>query len=256
MPTLDGKVAIVTGVSSGIGLALAAAFLASGTKVLGVDRQDAPKSIVGKNFAFLKLDLLLETAPDAVVKACTDAFGERIDILINNAGIMDNSASADTVDDEIWANNIAINLTVPVMLMRAVLPMMKQQRSGSIVNISSKAGISGACSGIAYCSAKHGINGATKNVAFRFRNEGIRCNSICPGGVATNITDSYDHSKKDIAAYKEHQPIHNVHVDPSKEGFYCPSSEDMVGLTLFLAGDLSKTISGSIIPIDLAWSTI
>jgi len=93
-------------------------------------------------------------------------------------------------------------------------------------------------------------------VAFRFRNEGIRCNSICPGGVATNITDSYDHSKKDIAAYKEHQPIHNVHVDPSKEGFYCPSSEDMVGLTLFLAGDLSKTISGSIIPIDLAWSTI
>lgn len=176
------KVAIVTGVSSGIGRAVCASFLASGVKVLGVDIKAAPYDINDDNFSFLQIDLIRPDSSDLVARACNDKFGERIDILVNNAGIMDNSASADTLDDETWERNIEINLTSPVKLMRAVLPSMKAQGYGSIVNVSTKAGNSGAVSGIAYSAAKHGLHGATKNVAWRFRDDGIRCNCIAPGG--------------------------------------------------------------------------
>ena len=81
-----------------------------------------------------------------------------------------------------WDRVIAVNLTAPVKLMRAVLPTMKEQKKGVIVNVASRASFSGASAGLAYTASKHGLVGATKNTAWRFRNEGIRCNAVCPGG--------------------------------------------------------------------------
>lgn len=91
------------------------------------------------------------------MKACVEKFGGRIDVLLNVAGIMDLNQSADTVEDEMWDRVIAVNLTAPVRLMREVLGVMKAQGSGSIVNVSSKAGLSGAAAGVAYTASKHGL---------------------------------------------------------------------------------------------------
>lgn len=131
----------------------------------------------------------------------------RIDVLINVAGVMDNFSSADSVGDDVWERVLSTNLTVPVRMMRAVLPGMKARRDGVIVNVASTAGVSGAVAGVAYTASKHGLVsfsyfpfsltsvarsdrrqiGATKNVAWRFRNDGIRCNAVLPGAVDSDI---------------------------------------------------------------------
>lgn len=123
----------------------------------------------------------------------------RIDVLANVAGIMDSFSSADTVTDMEWNKVLGINLNAPTKMMRAVLVYMKEAKSGAIVNVSSKAGVSGASSGIAYTASKHGLVsyfvdvaaswlisgqiGATRHVAWRFHEEGIGCNAVLPGGV-------------------------------------------------------------------------
>jgi NAD(P)-dependent dehydrogenase (short-subunit alcohol dehydrogenase family) len=109
-------------------------------------------------------------------------YGPKIDVLANVAGVMDAFGSADTVTEAEWGRVISINLTVPVQLMQAVLPSMKENKSGSIINVASYAAISGASAGVAYTASKHGLVGATKNVAWRFHEQGIRCNAVLPGG--------------------------------------------------------------------------
>lgn len=95
---------------------------------------------------------------------------------------MDAFSSADTVKESEWERVLNINLTVPVRLMAAVLPSMKEHGGGAIVNVASRAAVSGAVAGVAYTASKHGLVGATKNVAWRFHGEGIRCNAVLPGG--------------------------------------------------------------------------
>jgi len=107
---------------------------------------------------------------------------DKIEVLANVAGVMDSFESAETVTDAQWDRVIGVNLTVPTKMIRAVMPMMKANKKGSIINISSKAGSSGAAAGVAYTASKHGLLGVTKQTAWRFRKEGIRCNAIMPGG--------------------------------------------------------------------------
>ena len=164
-------------------MATATALLAAGASVLGVDRAEAHSSLTSiKNFKFHQCNLADPSAPAGIVNMCRQAFGGRIDALLNVAGVMDTMASVDRLEDEDWDRVLAINLTAPVKLMREVVPIMQKQQWGSIVNVSSKAGMSGAVAGVAYTSSKHGLVGATKNVAWRYKDENIRCNAICPGG--------------------------------------------------------------------------
>ena len=122
--------------------------------MLGVDRASGPPALEGvDNFHFLQCDLTDASGPSAIVKACTEKFGGRIDALLNVAGVMDFNGSADTLTDDMWDLCMAVNATAPVKLMREVLPFMRQQKKGSIVNVSSKAGVSGAVSGIAYTAS-------------------------------------------------------------------------------------------------------
>jgi NAD(P)-dependent dehydrogenase (short-subunit alcohol dehydrogenase family) len=155
------KVVIVTGASSGMGLATAQSLVEAGSKVFGVDLSSAPQSNVLRqaeaNFQFLQIDLTSDGAARCVVQSCIEAFGERIDALLNIAGIMDNVSSVDTLTNNNWERIIAVNLTAPVYLMREVIPHMRKQGSGSIVNVSSKSGTSGAVAGVAYVSSKHGL---------------------------------------------------------------------------------------------------
>jgi len=256
LPALRDKVVVVTGASAGLGLATVQTLLASGARIFGVDIAPKPMSLESeKNFVFYQCNLTAPDAPGNVIKACLQAHGQRIDALLNVAGMMDTNNSVDTLEDEAWDKIIALNLTAPVKLMREVIPVMLKQGGGSIVNVSSKAGLSGAVAGVAYTSSKHGLNGATKNVAWRFRHDNIRCNAICPGGMNTNPEKAIDIKKIDMAAYAKLKPIHDVHLDLDN-GAPKPEPELIASMMLYLASDLSIAVNGTIIPVDFAWSTI
>ncbi|TEY76068.1 hypothetical protein BOTCAL_0061g00270 [Botryotinia calthae] len=243
----SNKVAIVTGCASGMGLETTRLFLSHQYKVLGVDVSEMDLTLLGKenqeNFQFHRGDLSKDGECDELVKICVARFGETIDVLANIAGVMDSMASADKVTDGVWDRVIAINLTAPTKLIRAVLPFMRAKKNGSIINLCSKAALSGAASGVAYTASKHGLLGVTKNTAFRFREEGIRCNAICPGGVLTNMGNSLNKETLDLEA-------------AAPGGMHPVAVSEIAEAILFLASDGAKSINGVAIPIDNAWSTI
>lgn len=161
--SVQGKVIIVTGTSSGIGLALTKHLLANQAKVFGVDIQPMPEAAIASNdFAFHQCNLTKPGVADEVVQLAQSKFGGAVDGLANVAGVMDKAGSVDTMDDDEWDRVIAINLTAPVKLMGAFVRAVKSQgKGGAIVNVSSKAGMSGAVAGCAYTSSKHGIVGTS-----------------------------------------------------------------------------------------------
>jgi len=158
MQLMASQIAIITGASSGIGLVTCEAFLEKGVIILGIARKTCPERLAShENFKYFACDLLSPGASQKIVDECKKQFGGRIDILLNIAGVKDYWASVDTVREDDFDRILATNLKAPVMLMGAVVPTMREQGSGAIVNISSKAGLSGAVAGVAYVSSKHAI---------------------------------------------------------------------------------------------------
>jgi len=255
-----GKVAIVSGCASGIGLATTQLLLSHQFQVLGVDINEMDYAQVDQRdqerFHFHRADLMGEGECDEVVRICVAEFGERIDVLANVAGIMDAFAAADVYTDKEWDHIMAVNLTVPLRLIRAVLPIMKARKNGSIINVASKAGISGASAGVAYTASKHGLLGITKNTAWRFRDEGIRCNAVLPGATATNINSSMEQDNFDTEAFSHYSPVIALHHDMSKGQPPAITPAEVANAILFLASDQAKMINGISLPVDRAWGVI
>ncbi|TVY15409.1 Short chain dehydrogenase andC [Lachnellula arida] len=160
-PAGFGKVAIITGCASGVGLATTQLFLAHNYEVTGVDMHDIDYAKIDERdqgrFHFHKGDLVEPGECDEVVRICVAKYGrQKIDVLANIAGILDAYAAADVFTDREWERVLMVNLTVPTRMMRAVLPFMKAN-GGSIVNVASKAAVSGAAAGVAYTASKHGL---------------------------------------------------------------------------------------------------
>ncbi|KIX08855.1 uncharacterized protein Z518_03512 [Rhinocladiella mackenziei CBS 650.93] len=212
------------------------------------------KARIVAHFRFDRVNLAEPASAQQVVQRCQDTFAGKIDSLLNIAGVMDTNDSVNSMSEANWDKILAINLTAPALLSKYVTKVFLKQRSGSIVNISSKAGTSGAAAGAAYTVSKHGIVGLTKNIAWRFHNEGIRCNAICPGGVATNITKSIDVSKIDKEATKLIEPVVRLHQDGFMNNAAAPNC--ISNLMAFLVSDAASGINGAIIPADNAWSCI
>lgn len=158
LSSVHDKVAIITGCCSGIGLATARLFLDRKAHVFGIDIGNIPQKLAEDhiNFTYYQANLTDDQAVEHAVAKCIGKHN-RIDILVNCAGISDGWSSADTLHMEELEQVLSINLTVPIRMMKAVLPAMKEQKSGSIINVSSKAGMSGATAGIAYTASKHGL---------------------------------------------------------------------------------------------------
>ncbi|RMZ71825.1 short-chain dehydrogenase reductase sdr [Pyrenophora seminiperda CCB06] len=252
MASFENKSVIVTGCSNGVGLATVLLFLSRNARVFGIDIAPFTHSLdatQSANFTFHQADLCSPNAACDAVAACTAKHGPKIDVLANVAGIMDNFESVDTLQDSVWDRVMAINLTAPVRMMSAVIASMKEHKDGAIVNVGSRASLSGATAGVAYTASKHGLIGATKNVAWRFKQEGIRCNAVLPGGVSdTNISASLDMTKMDQVGYQQYMPVHNLNQHTV--------AEEVAQGIVFLASDHAKSMSGVIMPIDNAWSTI
>ncbi|MFF1459578.1 SDR family NAD(P)-dependent oxidoreductase [Streptomyces sp. NPDC058330] len=247
-----GRSVVVTGAGSGIGRATALRFAEEGARVVIADIDGEAAQAVAEEVAqaggaavAVAGDLREQTVVDRVVATAVEEFGG-IDVLVNNAGIMDRmSAAADTEDDE-WERVIGINLTAPFRLTRAALPHMLAAGKGAVVFTASEASLRGSAAGVAYTASKHGVAGLTKSLAVMYRDKGIRTNAIAPGGTVTNIQVEAErgaHGPTALAAY-----MGNVGT---------PAQADkQAAAIVFLASDAASNINGVILPVDNGWSAV
>lgn len=249
---LDGKVVVITGAASGMGRAMTGLFAREGAKVVAADWNgealDAAVAEVsgeGGTIVGIQGDVSDQTQAEAIIDKAVSEFG-RLDVLCNNAGVMDLNQGAAELTNEVWDRVIGINLNGPMYLTRKAIPVMKRDGGGSIINTASVAGIGGGAAGLAYTVSKHGVVGLTKQTAFRYVHEGIRCNAIAAGAVTTNIQDSVDVTKMDPEGSARCQTYYGV--IPGQL-----DATDIANLALFLASDESQQINGAIIPADAGW---
>ncbi|HIW38756.1 MAG TPA: glucose 1-dehydrogenase [Candidatus Jeotgalicoccus stercoravium] len=192
MDRLKDKVAIITGAASGMGAAHVKMFVDEGAKVVFSDIQEdkgvALQKELGDNTLFVKHDVTNEEEWSQVVKAAVDNFGT-VDILVNNAGIDYPETDLADVSLDDYNKLININQTSVLLGMKAVEPIMKDRKSGSIVNISSLAGIVGVYKKVSYTGSKFAVNGMTKAAALELGEHNIRVNSVHPGFITTPMTE-------------------------------------------------------------------
>ena len=191
---LDRKVCIVTGATSGIGLAVADVLAKHGALLVLVGRNDTrgrqiEEKLVrnGLSAVFVKADVADRAAPDAITGAALHRFG-RIDVLVNNAGINAKGTALQCEDAE-WDRVLDVNLTAAFRLSRAVLPAMVTQRRGAIVNVASDWALMGAPGAVAYCVSKAALAQLTRCMALDHARDGIRVNAVCPGNTVSPMLD-------------------------------------------------------------------
>jgi NAD(P)-dependent dehydrogenase (short-subunit alcohol dehydrogenase family) len=181
-----------------------------------------------------------------MVKAAIDAYGT-VDILINNAGVMDDFSPVGDVTDEMWERVMAINLNGPFIAMRSVIKIMLEKKSGVIINISSIGGVQGARAGAAYTASKHAIIGLTKNTGYVYAKSGIRCNAIAPGAMETNIAATIDFTK--ISALVNERIMPGMALNPR-----AANPTEVANIALFLATEDASFINGAVIVADGGWT--
>ncbi|WP_072396048.1 3-hydroxybutyrate dehydrogenase [Hyphomicrobium sp. CS1GBMeth3] len=259
-PTLKGKSAIVTGSTSGIGLAIARAFAAQGMNVLinGLGEQThikrhrmAIEKDFGVNTAYSGADMSRADEISAMVEHARSAFGE-VDILVNNAGIQ-HVAPIETFPADKWDAIIAINLSAAFHAMRAVVPGMKKRKWGRIINIASAHALVASPFKSAYVASKHGILGLTKAVALETAEHGITVNAICPGYVLTPLVEKQIPETAKARGISEEEVVRDVllHAQPTHQFV----TADQIGaLAVFLCSDSGAQITGAAIPIEGGWT--
>lgn len=241
----DGQTVIVTGAAGGIGRATASRIVREGGRVIAVDISEerlaefaasAPEGSV--------VTVAADVTEQAGIDRILDAAGDRIDGLANIAGVNDDFSPIHETSDEIWDRVIGINLTGVFKLTRAVVPVMLAAGRGSVVNISSEAGLRGNASGNAYTVSKHGVIGLTRNAAFMYAKRGLRVNAVAPGGVATGIPFPPHVSEEGSARL---QPFHATIPTVAEP-------EQLAASITFLLSDDSVNVNGAILPSDGGWS--
>lgn len=256
---LKGKTALVTGSTSGIGLATARALAADGANIMlnGFGDKDAiekERAGLEKEFGVKALYSPADMSkPDEIAEmvAATEKQFGALDVLVNNAGIQFVANIEDFPVDK-WDAIIAINLSSSFHSIRAAMPGMKKRKWGRIINIASAHGLVASAQKVAYVAAKHGIVGLTKVVAVEAANNGVTCNAICPGWVLTPLVQKQIDARAqasgqstreaEIALLSEKQPMHQF-----------TKPENIGALAVFLSSDAAASITGSAYSIDGGW---
>lgn len=254
------RVAVVTGSTSGIGLAIARRFAAAGFSVvlngLGdpAEIERTRKALAeesGAEVRFLDADMSDPVAVRDFIARAEAAFG-RIDILVNNAGIQ-YVAPVEEFPPEKWDRILAINLSAAFHAVGAVVPGMKARGEGRIINLASAHALVASPFKSAYVAAKHGIAGLTKTVALELAEAGITVNAICPGYVLTPLVEKQIPEQAAARGITEEAVVKTVLLaaQPTKRFV---TVEEVAELAYFLSGDLARSITGAIIPIDGGWT--
>lgn len=237
MARLAGKVALITGGARGQGASEGRLFAAEGATVYLTDVLTEGRAVADEiGGTFFEHDVTDAAAWEAVTKDIVAEHG-RIDVLINNAGIF-KLGGVTTTDRELWDTTIAINQTGVFLGMQAVAPTMVENGSGSIINISSIAGLRGAGVALAYASTKWAVRGMTKSAAQELASAGVRVNSIHPGIINTPMLTTFDDAdlREDV---RSRIPMG-----------YEASADDVANMALFLASDDSSYCTGSEFIVD------
>jgi len=248
---LEGKTAIITGSGSGVGRATANLFAKNGAAVVVVDLlPDRVNQVVaevkaaGGKATGMVMDLSVRTEVDRMVDETLKSTG-RVDILHNNAGIMDGVRPAAETPDEVWEKVMDINLNAPFRASRRVIPSMLKQGGGVIINTTSVAGLFGGVAGAAYTVSKHGLIGLTRNIAAFYGTKGIRCNAMALGAVNTNIgVGSGQPSAMGMEQLNKVAAMIPRMAEPA----------EIAELALFLASPKSSYVNGSCVVIDGGWT--
>lgn len=250
MKKLENKTALVTGAAAGMGKAIAQLFAREGANVVVADlKQPEIDEVVnaiikdGGKAVGVICNVANETEVSAMMDAAIKKYGT-VDVLVNNAGVMDDFVPVDQVTNELWTRVMGVNVNGPFYACRLAIPVMLKQGGGVIVNIASIGGLCGSRAGISYTASKHALVGLTKNIGFTYAQKGIRCNAIAPGGVNTNIGK-------------------NMHPDPF--GYErCTAgagsmprmgeADEIAKTALFLASGDSSFLNGTVVTADGGWT--
>jgi 3-hydroxybutyrate dehydrogenase len=257
---LKGKSAIVTGSTSGIGLAIARGLVGAGCNVMlnGFGDADAIEDTRaamerehGVRALYSNADMTQPPAIHKMVDEAITAFGA-VDIIVNNAGIQ-HVAPLEEFPREKWDAILAINLSSAFHTAQAALPAMKSQHWGRIINIDSAHGLVASPYKAAYVAAKHGLLGLTKVIALETAEYGVTCNAICPGYVQTPLVEGQIDDTARARGITREQVIRDVLLaaQPTKR-FIKP--EDLAALTVFLVSDVAAGITGAALPVDGGWT--
>jgi 3-oxoacyl-[acyl-carrier protein] reductase len=243
---LDGKVGLVTGAGSGIGRASAERFAREGALVVVVDL-DAESAVAtaaaieagGGEALAVPTDVADNDAVEAMTRAALDRFG-RVDVLVNNAGILDGYLPAAETPDTVWERVMGVNLKAQFLTCRALIPQMLVRSEGAIVNVASTAGLNGGNGGAAYTTSKHGVIGFTRQLCFDYARKGLRCNVVCPGAVETGMThEIFASGDAEVMKAVESAPIGRW-AEP----------EELAAAIAFLASDDASFVNGAVYVVD------
>lgn len=244
-----GRVGIITGAGSGIGKATIERFVNEGGEAIAVDISAERLEHLSAEFRARGQEIRVvsgDLASKATVTEILRTAGDQIDVLINNAGIMDDFVPLDELDDELWDRVIAVNLTSVMRLSREVIKVMLKQGKGSIVMTSSGASFKSGIAGTAYTTSKHGLNGLIKSISTIYGSRGIRSNGVAPGGTKTNIMDI----TKPMRGQKTLELLGPNMANASRTA----EPEEIAACILFLASDDASNVNGAILASDSGWS--
>ncbi|NYJ15416.1 NAD(P)-dependent dehydrogenase (short-subunit alcohol dehydrogenase family) [Rhizobium leguminosarum] len=248
MKDYENKVVIITGAGSGMGRAMVEEFVSRGARVAAMDiNLERAKETVDRlsdpSMAFaLQVDVSDQDSAKRGVDAVIARWG-RVDLLCNNAGILDGHATAHEVSLAEWNRVLAVNLTGPFLMARAVIPQMLSQGKGAIINTSSTSGFSAAGGGSAYTASKHGVIGLTRQLTFEYGARGIRVNSICPGATATPLA---------LPEHNAASPDMDLAISKVPARRWCQPQE-IAKLAAFLGSDDADYVHGSDYVMDGGW---
>ncbi|MBZ0284791.1 MAG: glucose 1-dehydrogenase [Anaerolineae bacterium] len=240
---LANRVALVTGGASGIGRAAALALAGAGARVVVSDVNvvggEETAQMIGDTARFVRADVSKAAEVETLIRETIAAFG-RLDCAVNNAGVGGDMLPTDRREESMWDLVMNVNLKGVWLCMKYELPIMQEQKSGSIVNIASAAGLIGFRYASAYAASKHGVVGLTRSAALEYARQGIRVNAVCPGFTETPmVTDMNEVNPQMVEATVKAIPMRRL-----------GTPEEIAQAVLWLCSDASSFVNGHALAVD------